>query len=130
MDKRLPRLYERLPRPYESLVPGGGNLSPMTSWLLRFAKGKVPRISETERQALEAGTLARATLDVFAREPLPPDSPLWTMDSVTISAHMSGDVLGWRTALAEQFVDNAQRWIDGQERENIVDTAKGYVPRH
>lgn len=81
-------------------------------------------------QALKAGTLARATLDVFAQEPLPPDSPLWTMDSVTISAHMSGDVLGWRTALAEQFVDNAQRWLDGQERENIVDTAKGYVPRH
>ncbi|MFL6290536.1 MAG: acyl-CoA dehydrogenase [Thermoanaerobaculia bacterium] len=29
----------------------------MTSWLLRLAQGKVPRISETERQALEAGTV-------------------------------------------------------------------------
>ncbi|MCH8564284.1 D-2-hydroxyacid dehydrogenase [Nesterenkonia sp. LB17] len=81
-------------------------------------------------EALEAGRLARATLDVFAQEPLPVDSPLWTMESVTISAHMSGDVVGWRKALAEQFVDNAQRWLDGAELKNIVDTAKGYVPRH
>lgn len=81
-------------------------------------------------QALQAGSLAHATLDVFAQEPLPVDSALWEMESVTISAHMSGDVLGWRAALAEQFLDNAQRWLRGAELKNVVDTAKGYVPRH
>ncbi|HWM91585.1 MAG TPA: acyl-CoA dehydrogenase, partial [Thermoanaerobaculia bacterium] len=55
------------------------NLSPMTSWLLRFAKGKIPRISETERQALEAGTVwvdgelfsGRPDLGRMLREPYP-----------------------------------------------------------
>jgi len=81
-------------------------------------------------QALEMGRLSRATLDVFHTEPLPQDSPLWSMETVTISAHMSGDVVGWREALAEQFVDNATRWLDGQPLRNLVDTEKGYVPRH
>jgi acyl-CoA dehydrogenase len=51
----------------------------MTSWLLRFAKGKVPRISETERQALEAGTVwvdgelfsGRPDFEKMLREPYP-----------------------------------------------------------
>lgn len=80
-------------------------------------------------QALKSGDLAHATLDVFAQEPLPEDSPLWDLDSVTISAHMSGDVVGWQQALADQFVDNALRWLDGRPLNNVVDTAKGYVPR-
>ncbi|MBO0596888.1 D-2-hydroxyacid dehydrogenase [Nesterenkonia sp. E16_7] len=93
--------------------------------------GRGESVDETALvQALQDGRLARATLDVFEKEPLPADSPLWAMESVTISAHMSGDVLGWRPALAEQFVENARRWLDGAELKNIVDTAKGYVPRH
>ncbi|WP_083504736.1 D-2-hydroxyacid dehydrogenase [Nesterenkonia jeotgali] len=93
--------------------------------------GRGESVDETALlEALQTGNLARATLDVFAQEPLPKDSPLWAMDSVTISAHMSGDVHGWRAALAEQFRDNAERWLDGQELKNLVDTAKGYVPRH
>lgn len=107
----------------ESLAAARGD-----AHLINIGRGE--SVDETALvQVLEAGELARATLDVFEQEPLPADSPLWTMDSVTISAHMSGDVLGWREALAEQFVDNAQRWLDGQELKNIVDTAKGYVPR-
>ncbi|HVG06693.1 MAG TPA: acyl-CoA dehydrogenase [Thermoanaerobaculia bacterium] len=51
----------------------------MTSWLLRFAKGKVPRISETERQALEAGTVwvdgelfsGKPDFERMLREPYP-----------------------------------------------------------
>lgn len=77
---------------------------------------------------LQAGRLSRATLDVFVEEPLSQDSPLWDMEAVTISAHMSGDVQGWRDALAEQFVRNAARWLDGEPLHNVVDTAKGYVP--
>ncbi|MGQ7787619.1 D-2-hydroxyacid dehydrogenase [Nesterenkonia sp. K-15-9-6] len=79
--------------------------------------------------ALEAGPLGFATLDVFAQEPLPEDSPLWDRKDVLISAHMSGDVIGWRDALAEQFLDNARRWLDGEELHNVVDKHKGYVPR-
>ena len=81
-------------------------------------------------EALRHGPLGFASLDVFEEEPLPQDSPLWDMDNVLISAHMSGDVLGWRDALAGQFIENALRWLDDRPLENVVDTAKGYVPRN
>lgn len=81
-------------------------------------------------QALRSGGIGFASLDVFDREPLPEDSPLWALDNVLISAHMSGDVVGWSAALAEQFVENAERWLAGETLKNIVDKDKGYVPRH
>ncbi len=81
-------------------------------------------------RALQEGEIGFASLDVFAQEPLPEDSPLWELENVLISAHMSGDVQGWSAALAEQFVDNAERWLDGRPLKNIVDKDKGYVPRH
>lgn len=81
-------------------------------------------------RALQDGEIGFASLDVFAIEPLPQDSPLWDLDNVLISAHMSGDVIGWSDALAEQFLDNAERWLAGQPLKNIVDKDKGYVPRH
>ena len=40
---------------------------------------------------------------------------------------MSGDVVGWRDTLARQFVDNALRWLGGQELVNVVDKRLGYV---
>jgi hypothetical protein len=46
---------------------------------------------------------------------------------VVVSAHMSGDVIGWHDALARQFVANAERWLAGEPLENVVDTALGYV---
>lgn len=81
-------------------------------------------------EALRSGQIGFASLDVFDTEPLPADSPLWEQDNVLISAHMSGDVLGWKEQLAEQFLTNAQAWLEGNELINVVDKAKGYVPRH
>ena len=78
--------------------------------------------------ALRTGGIAAATLDVFDVEPLPADSPLWSMDQVSISAHMSGDVVGWRDVLADQVLDNLRRYLDAAELRNVVDTARGYVP--
>lgn len=79
-------------------------------------------------EALMSGSIAAASLDVFEEEPLPESSPLWELPSVHISAHMSGDVIGWRETLGEQFKDNAQRWLDGGELVNVVDKERGYVP--
>jgi phosphoglycerate dehydrogenase-like enzyme len=79
-------------------------------------------------EALAAGRFDGASLDVFEEEPLPVDSPLWSTPGVVVSAHMSGDVTGWRDVLARQFVANAERWLAGEPLENVVDTALGYVP--
>lgn len=79
-------------------------------------------------QALRAGDLDGASLDVLDTEPLPPDSPLWDLPGVVLTPHMSGDVAGWREVLARQFVDNAHRWVAGQPLRNVVDPHLGYVP--
>ncbi|HYH32132.1 MAG TPA: D-2-hydroxyacid dehydrogenase [Pseudonocardia sp.] len=77
--------------------------------------------------ALRAGRLAGATLDVFATEPLPDDSPLWTLPGVIVSPHMSGDLVGWRDSLVEVFRDNLDRYRAGEPLRNVVDKSLGYV---
>ena len=79
-------------------------------------------------EALQREQIAGASLDVFEVEPLPQDSPLWDAPGAVISAHMSGDIIGWRDTLARQFVDNAERWLAGEPLENVVDKKLGYVP--
>nr|WP_202892430.1 D-2-hydroxyacid dehydrogenase [Kribbella shirazensis] len=96
------------------------------SHLVNVARG--PIVDETALlAALGSGRIA-ATLDVFGTEPLPPEHPLWDAPNVTITAHMSGDVIGWRDALAAQFATNVRRWLAGEPLLNIVDKKLGYIP--
>ena len=78
-------------------------------------------------KALQEGRISAASLDVFDREPLPESHPFWEMPNVHISAHMSGDVIGWRDTLAEQFARNLDLWLRGDPLENVVDKELGYV---
>ncbi|MCA1229079.1 D-2-hydroxyacid dehydrogenase [Saccharopolyspora sp. 6M] len=78
-------------------------------------------------EALEAGAIAGAALDVFDTEPLPSTSPLWEMPNVLISPHMSGDTIGWTTELVELFLDNLRSYAHGGELRNVVDKQRGYV---
>lgn len=77
--------------------------------------------------ALREGHLAGAALDVFEREPLPADSPLWELPGVIVSPHMSGDILGWRDELEALFVANLDRFRAGEPLENVVDKTLGFV---
>ncbi len=77
-------------------------------------------------KALAGGEIAGAALDVFDTEPLPSGSALWSMPNVMVSPHMSGDFIGWRSALADLFVDNFQRWIADEPLRNVVDKQLGY----
>ncbi|MEF3113218.1 D-2-hydroxyacid dehydrogenase [Streptomyces chrestomyceticus] len=78
--------------------------------------------------ALREWRIAAAALDVFEHEPLTSDSVLWDVPHLIVSPHMSGDTLGWRDALAEQFADNFDRWAAGEPLTNVVDKRLGYVP--
>ncbi|UQN15116.1 D-2-hydroxyacid dehydrogenase [Gulosibacter sp. ACHW.36C] len=70
--------------------------------------------------ALRCGAPAAATLDVFAQEPLPPESPLWEMEQVLVSPHQSADTIGWRDAAVELFLENYARHRAGEPLSNVV----------
>jgi phosphoglycerate dehydrogenase-like enzyme len=78
--------------------------------------------------ALREGRIAGAALDVFGREPLPADHPLWSMPEVIVSPHIGGDVPGWETWFTESFLANLRRYGAGQPLLNVVDKRLGYVP--
>lgn len=77
-------------------------------------------------EALRAGRLAGAALDVCAEEPLPEASPLWDLPSVILTPHVSG--LGpryWERVL-EPFAANLRRHLDGEPLADVVDRRAGY----
>jgi phosphoglycerate dehydrogenase-like enzyme len=98
-----------------------------TGHLVNVGRGPIV-VEEDLVAALDDGTIAAASLDVFDTEPLPADHPLWTTRGVVVTPHMSGDAVGWLDALARQFADNARRWLDGEDLVNVVDKKLGYVP--
>jgi phosphoglycerate dehydrogenase-like enzyme len=77
-------------------------------------------------EALRAGRLSGAALDVFEHEPLPADSPLWDLPNVVVFPHMSGDYAGWRESVVELFLENLGRFLKGQPLRNVVDKRLGY----
>lgn len=77
--------------------------------------------------ALRDGEIAGAGLDVFEQEPLPAGHPLWAMDNVIITPHMSGDTDGWRMRLAKQFHALFEAYLAGEEFAHTVDKKLGYV---
>lgn len=87
-------------------------------------------VEEALAGALRDRSIAGAALDVFETEPLPPDSPLWDLPGLVVSPHMSGDTIGWRDELGEQFVELFERWAAGEPLVNVVDKQRGYVPGH
>ncbi|STZ24600.1 phosphoglycerate dehydrogenase-like oxidoreductase [Mycolicibacterium aichiense] len=90
--------------------------------------GRGPTVVEADLvEALRTGTIAGAALDVFEVEPLPADSPLWSMPGVLVSPHMSGDYVGFEVDMIGVFVDNLGRWLRGEQLHNIVDPECGYV---
>ncbi len=91
--------------------------------------GRGPLVVEKDlTAALVARRIGGAALDVFEHEPLASDDPLWDVPGLFVSPHMSGDTVGWRDHLAEQFQDNYERWCAGEPLLNIVDKRLGYVP--
>lgn len=95
--------------------------------LINVARGQLV-VTDDLVAALRDGGIAGAALDVFDTEPLPADSPLWTMPAVLISPHMAGDFTGWLPALSELFVANFDRWHRGEPLSNVVNKRLGYVP--
>jgi phosphoglycerate dehydrogenase-like enzyme len=76
--------------------------------------------------ALRSGKLAGAALDVVAKEPLPPESPLWDLENVIISPHTAA--LSWHEneRIVELFAENLRRYLRGDELLSRVETSVFY----
>jgi phosphoglycerate dehydrogenase-like enzyme len=90
----------------------------------------VSRGGVVDQSALIDGLLGHklggAVVDVFEREPLAADNALWDLDNVIITPHCSSVYDGWERRAAAMFCDNLQRFLAGQDLNNVVDPARGY----
>jgi len=90
------------------------------SVLINIARGSI--VDEPELiKALQSGHLGGAAVDVAAKEPLPPESPLWDMPNVIISPHSASTVEEENEKLTDIFVDNLGRYIEGRPFRNLLD---------
>lgn len=96
-----------------------------TAFLVNIARGSVVEESDLI-EALRAGTIARAFLDVFEQEPLRPDSPLWIMPNVIVTHDMAGYPTDYTARVFEIFEDNLQRHLEKRPLRNVVDLKRGY----
>ena len=96
-----------------------------TACLINIARGQIVQ-EEILIQALREGWIAGAGLDVFAHEPLPPDSPLWDMPNVVITSHRSGSTPHYNDRLVEIFIENLRRYRAGEPMINVVDKQLTY----
>lgn len=93
--------------------------------------GRGTLLSTAELAAVLAdGHLSGAVLDVCDTEPLPPSSPLWGMENVLLTPHVSGrgfgHDLGTERLIWEIVMDNLARYLEGKNLRHIVDINRGY----
>jgi phosphoglycerate dehydrogenase-like enzyme len=96
-----------------------------TSVVINIGRGAV--IDEQAMiTALKEGQIAGAGLDVFEEEPLPEDSPLWQMENVLISPHISGNSASYNEKATRLFVANLERYLQKKPLYNVVNLETGY----
>jgi phosphoglycerate dehydrogenase-like enzyme len=98
-----------------------------TALFLNFGRGDLYE-EKVLIEALENGRPAAAVLDVFETEPLPADNPLWMMENVTVSPHISSHSGKYVERALEIFMPNLRAYLDGQadKMQNRVDPERGY----
>lgn len=95
------------------------------AWLINVGRGAT--IDEPALvAALQDGFLGGAALDAWTVEPLPADDPAWTLPTMIVSPHMSGNSPAGRGRGLRLFADNLVRFAGGEPLVNQVDYAAGY----
>jgi phosphoglycerate dehydrogenase-like enzyme len=93
--------------------------------LINVGRGAVVVLDDLV-DGLRSGAVAGAALDVFQIEPLPRDHPLWAMDNVIITPHVSGFSPSVAGNYLSLFLDNLTRFREGRPLRNEVDKRRWY----
>lgn len=89
--------------------------------------GRGPVIDENALvQALSAGAIRGAALDVFDQEPLPGGHPFYGLRNVLLSPHCADHLPHWKKDAMVFFLDQLDRYRTGASLKNVVDKSKGY----
>jgi phosphoglycerate dehydrogenase-like enzyme len=106
---------------------GAGELAAMRrdAVLINVARGTV--VDETALvDALRNGRIGAAALDVFAAEPLPPESPLWALPNVLVTPHVAVLVADYLDRALGHFATNLRRFAAGEPLLDRFDRVRGY----
>jgi phosphoglycerate dehydrogenase-like enzyme len=96
-----------------------------TALFINTSRGKVVD-EDALIQALRERQIAGAALDVFQKEPLPEDSPLWEMENVILTPHIGGNYPEYTMDVYEQFIPNLERYVRGDPLMNEANKELGY----
>jgi len=96
-----------------------------TAYLVNASRGRIIQ-EKALVKALHEKWIAGAALDTFATEPLPKDSPLWTMENIIITPHVAGLTPKYLDRLVGIFCENLMHFLKDEKMINIVDKARGY----
>jgi phosphoglycerate dehydrogenase-like enzyme len=93
-----------------------------TAYFINIGRGAIVDLADLTA-ALQAGEIAGAGLDVFEKEPLPSDHPLWKLENVILTPH----VAGYSPRIAERhlgvLLENIRRFVKGEVLMNIANKA-------
>jgi len=96
-----------------------------TAYFINVARGSL--VDEAALiGALERRAIAGAALDVVEHEPLDPASPLWTLENVFLTPHLSAVSECLWGRLTDLLLENLERWFTGRDLLNRVDLRRGY----
>ncbi len=106
---------------------GAPELARMKSTAVILNVGRGPVIVESALvDALTAGRIRGAALDVFDQEPLPAGHPFYRLKNVLLSPHSADHTADWINRAMRKFVENFRLYASGAPLENIVDKKAGY----
>lgn len=115
----LPRIQETNKLVDESFL----NALPAHAVLINVGRGNSVDEAALER-ALKTGKLAAAVLDVFEKEPVPPEHPFWETPNLYMTYHTSA--ISYPEDIVNVFVENYRLFIEGKPLNYLVDFEKGY----
>ena len=97
-----------------------------TAVFMNFGRGDLVK-EQVIVEALQQNKIGHAVLDVFEQEPLDKKSPLWELDTCTVSPHVSALSAKYIERALEIFKHNLRIWlVEGNEFKNVIETERGY----